>query len=78
MRIDKVYHIYPPSDSKEINTDGKKERSNSKLRASYYLQQSAPSIQPNIAKSEPITDIADNESAHKMKTANFEAQKSFL
>ena len=51
-------HIHPPSDFKEI-------RSNSKLRASHYLPHSSPFIQPNIAKSEPILDNDDDESAKK-------------
>ena len=64
VRIDKDYHIYPPSDSKEI-------RSNSKLRVSHYLQASSPSIQPNIAKSEPILDIDDDESAKKKEIRRY-------
>ena len=36
--IDKASHIHPPSGSKEINIDEKKERSKSKIRVYYSLQ----------------------------------------
>ena len=64
VRIDKDCHIHPPRDPKEI-------RSNSKLRVSHYLQASSPSIQPNIAKSEPILDIDDDESAKKKEIRRY-------
>ena len=64
VRIDKYCHIHPPRDPKEI-------RSNSKLRVSHYLQASSPSIQPNIAKSEPILDIDDDESAKKKEIRRY-------
>ena len=63
VRIDKVYHIHPPNDFK-------KERSNSKLQVSHYIQHTSPSIQPNIAKSEPIIDNADDESAQKKENVD--------